>query len=193
MRRKLAQRVRQEFGDRLAAAAPEFRPVAVSAMVPGYRVYYLDRMTRLKWFLVLELPSRTYWDEFAVSLYGTEQSEFPSYHVALQDPAGNLEKGTIAFKIGQLFVGRTDYWWEVAREPSMAELLEGLGKNLSEPLDACLARVPGCVADCVSKVREYVLPYIEARESGNWRASRTAPADCECAAAEPGACRTGSC
>lgn len=160
MRSKLAKEVRREFETGLSDALPRFRRVTVPVMVPGYRVYQLVEATKLRWFLVLELPNKPYREQFTVSLYGTEQDEFPSYHMAIQDPDGQLTKGTIGFRIGRLFAGKKDYWWQVAMTPSLDQLTEGLGKDLLEPLDVCLARIPQLVRDCISKVHEYVVPYI---------------------------------
>ena len=154
MKRKLISAVRKSFRIALAQSFPDFSP-ALEPVGPHCDLFVWQPRPGLRWYLLLE-PD-LFEDCFHIEVASTPYDSLPPCHSPTV-PAHPTAEEDLRFRITALWAPRDPYaaWWlgHPLGDATSPAILP------SEDEGHVIRAVPHQVADCIERIRDYVLPYL---------------------------------
>ncbi len=132
MQRKLADKVRLVFGERICQVPPGFTPEEGAQIPPGCRLYR-SRLGGLTVFVLLLLVGKS--RGFTFEARWSRDGRYPAYEVSMS--AAEVDPRQGAIRAGE-FLDGDDHWWLIKQSGD---------RGVHEPAEEALSLLEGPVID----------------------------------------------
>jgi hypothetical protein len=158
MQRELVRAVRRQFALRLRAEIPQFEEARARGLPSECRLYELKVGATLAFYLVLQ--HHRSWESFTVEVAWSQEGEYPASALPAESPDDLLENAEMSFRLGRLWAGKKDVWWELVPRLSVLQgaTFDDFMKD-PEPIENLLPKVKPVVEDAIQHVLSDGLPY----------------------------------
>jgi hypothetical protein len=130
-------------------------------------VYEWKATEQFRLYLMLQLHRQE--DSFTIEIGWSLKGRWPEAAVLPDTPPEASESGEARFRVGLLWSGNPDFWWDLVPRPSAVPLEEALkdyeafveGFKKRPDVSEGLGNVEPLVEDAFARLRQHALPYFK--------------------------------
>jgi len=157
MRKELVRAVRKQFALRLRATIPDFREIDCGPLSSHFSLYEWKAGEALTFFVALQHHRNE--DSFTIEIGWSRNGRWPTNSLPASAPDDYSEDGEMHFRLGKLWAGNKDVWWEfTARVSALQATFDDFMKE-PEPIGSLLPKVEPLVEDAIQHLVSDGLKY----------------------------------
>ena len=159
MRTALAKAVREEFASKILELFPTLKRTRNPELVKGDVTYRLEVDGKLSFYIMLLIGDNH--DEFTVEI-GWAEGQGHAKHFLIS-PEKSFERSGSRCRLCKLWTKKDD-WWLLTPRKTAEEMVRDIkeGRFFDDPpIEEAMSKVVPQVADAVSKIEKYAVPFFE--------------------------------